>query len=137
MESSTLLSTLGWTGSSDEIAKLIHPLRGKLLSLHSCRILLLQQVGVTVVLPLCIANGGGCCMQECCCGGGGNVLAEGAEEWRSVMGVCGKGSHQLRFIFCELEARVDFFLLLCGMWSLVLAACAATGATRLVWQKSK
>ena len=63
MEGGTLLSTLGGTGGSDEIAQLLFLLRGKLLSLHSLRILLLQQVGVTVVLPLCIANGRGCSME--------------------------------------------------------------------------
>ncbi len=47
MEGSTLLSTLGWTGCSDEITQLLFLLRSKLL---------LQQVGITVILPLCIAD---------------------------------------------------------------------------------
>jgi hypothetical protein len=38
----TPLSALSRTGSSDEIAQLLLPLRSKLLSLHSCRIFLLH-----------------------------------------------------------------------------------------------
>ena len=63
MEGGTLLSTLGWTDISDESAQLIHLLRSKLLSLHSFRILLLQQVRITIILPLCIADGRGCSME--------------------------------------------------------------------------
>ena len=63
MEGGTLLSTLGWTDISDESAQLIHLLVRELLSLHSFRILLLQQVRITIILPLCIADGRGCSME--------------------------------------------------------------------------
>ena len=41
----TLLSTLGWTGSSDEIAQLLHLLIREFLSLHPSGVGLSHQIG--------------------------------------------------------------------------------------------
>ena len=43
---------------------------------------------------------------------GGEMLAEGGEERGAVMGVRGERGHQLRCVFCELETRIDVFLLI-------------------------
>ncbi len=124
MEGDTLLSAPGWAGSRDEIAQLLHTIGSDLLSLHSLRILLLQQVAVTVVLPLCVANGGGGGMEEGCCGGGGDVLAEGAEERGAMMGVHRESTHQLACVLTNLREWIEGWLLLFLRFGLV-ATCAA------------
>jgi len=94
-----------------EIAQLLHPLKRSLLSLHSCRILLLQQVRATVVLPLGIADGGGRRVQESSWSGGRGVLTEGAEGRSAVMGVHRKRDHQLRCVLTDLCEWIDAWLL--------------------------
>jgi hypothetical protein len=52
-----LVSTLGWARSSDKIAKITNPLSRKFLPLYADWVALLHQIGVAVVLSLCIADG--------------------------------------------------------------------------------
>ena len=119
------LSTLGGTGSSDKIAQLIHPIRSKLLPLHSRRILLLDQIRVAGVLPLCIADGRGCCVEQGCCCGGGNVLAESGEERGAMMGVHRKSIHQLACVLTDLGEWVEGWMLFFGLAAALLALCVS------------
>src|SRR5680860_1015677 len=102
MVAHTALSALGWTGSGNEIAQLLRPLRRQLLSLDPARISLLQQVGAAVVLPLRVAHGGWSCMQQSCRCGGGDVMAECVQERSAVVRVCGKRSHELGRVLLSL-----------------------------------
>src|SRR5680860_159383 len=123
MVAHTALSALGWTGSGNEIAQLLRPLRRQLLSLDPARISLLQQVGAAVVLPLRVAHGGGCRMQESCRCGGGEMMAECMEERSAVVRVCGERGHELGCVFPDLRERVNALLLLCRFSWLAATQC--------------
>ena len=106
------LSTLGRTGGGNEIAQLILPERRSLLSLHSCCVGLLHQIGCTAFLPLHTANVGCGCMEERGGSCGRDVVAEDAEERGAMVGVDGKGCHQLCSVFSDLREGINVFLLI-------------------------